>query len=148
MISLDLSSIPLKLKKENSKTFVFDEVRKKWLILTPEEHIRQLLLYYLIHTLSYPTALISVEKTIKVVGLNKRFDIVIYDRDHKPWMLVECKAPDVQITEQVLRQLLNYQSTIQSKYWVMSNGHQNYCADATDISKIKWLNDLPSFLSS
>src|SRR4051812_2305773 len=99
MLPLDFSNIQLKLRQENDKTSVFDPIRKKWLVLTPEEHVRQYMIYYLKDTMQYPAALFAVEKTIKVGNVSKRFDIVVYSRDHKPWMLVECKAPEVPVSE-------------------------------------------------
>lgn len=143
MISLDFSGITLKLKQEEKKTFVFDLVRKKWVILTAEEHVRQYLLRYLTEGMEYPTGLIAVEKKIAVGKLFKRFDIVVFDRNHKPWMLVECKEPGVDITEATLFQLLTYHSTIPCKYWLFTNGHQTYCADANDLTDIKWMQGLP-----
>lgn len=145
MITLDYSNIQLKLKQEEGKTFVWDNVRKKWIILTPEEHVRQYMLACMVDMLCYPAALLSVEKTILVGTLKKRFDIMVYNRDHKPWMLVECKAPEVPITEKTLHQLLSYNQTIQCNYWVLSNGHQIFCADATDTTNIKWLTSFPAY---
>jgi len=145
MITLDYSGIHLKLKQEDNKTFVFDPIRKRWLILTPEEHVRQYIIAYFKDGMQYPTALTSVEKRIKVGALNKRFDVVVYDRTHQPWMLVECKAPEIIISEASLNQLLNYQRTMQCRYWVLTNGHQTYCADAQNISQIDWLQSLPSY---
>jgi hypothetical protein len=145
MMQLDLSGVQLKLKQEAGKTYVFDPVRKKWLVLTPEEHVRQHLMYYLKDVLNYPLSLISVEKKIMLGSLAKRFDIVIYNREHKPWMLVECKAPEIEITNAALNQLLQYHNTLQCRYWVLSNGHQNFCADAIDVNKIKWIMQLPAY---
>ena len=145
MLTLDLSGLHLKLKQEADKTLVFDPVRKDWYILTPEEHVRQYLLQLFIESVAYPKGMISVEKKIMVGKMNKRFDIVIYDRQHQPWMLVECKAPEVLITEDTLHQLLNYQRTIQCPYWLLSNGHQAFCADAADVNHIKWLDTLPAY---
>jgi hypothetical protein len=93
----------------------------------------------------YPAALLAVEKAILVGSRTKRFDIVVYNREHKPWMLVECKAPEVPITEKTLEQLLNYQRSVQCSYWLLTNGHQTYCADACDVSNIKWLESLPVY---
>ncbi len=138
----------LKLQQDEGKTRVFDPIRKKWLILTPEEHVRQYLLQFLISKMGYPALLLSVEKTIQVGDMSKRFDVVVYDRDHKPWMLVECKNPEVPITEMTLHQLLGYQSTIQCPYWLLTNGHETYCADANDVTQIKWLGALPDFGTS
>lgn len=113
--------------------------------MTPEEHVRQYVLHYLIEGMQYPKSLISVEKQIKVGHLYKRFDIVVYNRQHQPWMLIECKAPEILISETTLFQLLNYQRTIQCNYWVLTNGHQTFCADACDINSITWLDNLPPY---
>ncbi len=145
MISLDYSNISLKLKQDEGKTKVWDPIRKKWLVLTPEEHVRQYMVAFMIATINYPAAMLSVEKLVRVGALNKRFDIVVYNRDHKPWLLVECKAPEVPVTEKTLHQLLSYQQTIQCDYWLLTNGHQTFCADATKANDIKWLASLPAY---
>jgi hypothetical protein len=145
MIVLDFSVVRLKLKQEENKTTVFDTIRKKWLVLTPEEHVRQYIIQYLTQVLHYPAGLISVEKKIMVGTMAKRFDLVVYDRVHRPWMLVECKAPEIPITETTLRQLLQYQRTIQCNYWLLTNGHQTFCANACDPMQIAWLQDLPAY---
>ena len=145
MFSLDFSNIQLKLAQKEGKTCVFDPVRKKWLILTPEEHVRQYLIGYLTTVMQYPMPMIAVEKTIKTGNLSKRFDIVVYDRNHKPWMLVECKEPNIPVSEKTLYQLLNYQSVLQCNYWLLSNGHETFCADACNTEQIKWLCDLPVY---
>ncbi len=145
MIATDFSTIQLKLRQAEGKTHIFDPIRKKWLILTPEEHVRQYMIGYLTSVLQYPVSLIAVEKTIKVGDVNKRFDIVVYSRDHKPWMLAECKAPEIPVSESTLQQLLNYQRTMQCNYWLLTNGHQTFCADACNIADIKWLTSLPVY---
>lgn len=145
MISLDFSNCVLRLRKDGDKTTIFDPVRKKWLVLTPEEHVRQYMLAYMVHDLNYPVSLIAVEKAIRVGSMTKRFDIVVYGRDHMPWMLVECKAPEVMISEATLHQLLNYQRTVQCNYWVLTNGHQVFCADACNVQDIKWLLSFPAY---
>ena len=145
MITLDFSGIHLKIKQENDKPFVFDPIRKQWVSLTPEEHVRQYVIHYMTEGMQYPKSMLSVEKKIMVGNLAKRFDIVVYNREHKPWMLVECKAPEVIISEATLYQLLNYQRTAQCNYWMLTNGHQTFCADACDIQNIKWLDSLPPY---
>ncbi len=145
MISTDLEKIKLQLRRAGDKTTVFDPIRKKWLVLTPEEHVRQYMICYLTETMLYPASLLSVEKTIQVGKLSKRFDIVVYSRDHMPWMLVECKAPEIPVSEKTLHQLLSYQGTVQCNYWMMTNGHETFCADACDIQNIKWLTSLPVY---
>jgi hypothetical protein len=145
MIQLDISDIKLQLRDSEGKTQVFDPVRKRWLILTPEEHVRQYIIQVLTQKLNYPAALLSVEKQIEVNGMVKRFDVVVYNREHKPWMLVECKAPEVMIAEATLHQLLNYQRNIQCRYWLLTNGHQTFCADSLNVEEIKWLSELPAY---
>lgn len=145
MIQVDFSGIQLQLRKADTKTQVYDPVRKKWLVLTPEEHVRQYLLQYFINTLQYPSSLIAVEKQITLGHLNKRFDIVVYNRNHDPWLLAECKAPEVPINNITLNQLLQYHNSLQCNYWLLSNGHQLFCADASDISNIRWLKQLPAY---
>jgi len=145
MLQLDFSDVKLRLKQEDSHTKVFDIIRKKWVMLTPEEQVRQYIANYFVQVMKYPAAMIAIEKKILVGRLTKRFDIIVYERNHKPWMLVECKAPDIFITEKTLEQLLNYQRTVQSLYWLLSNGHQTYCANATDIQNIEWENNLPAY---
>lgn len=145
MIAIDFTGIALKLKQEAGKTFVFDPVRKKWLVLTPEEHVRQYFIYYLKERLQYPLSLIAVEKKIMAGSMPKRFDIVVYNRNHTPWMLVECKAPEVPITEYTLNQLLQYHRAMPCNYWVLTNGHQTFCANAGAIDQITWVNELPLY---
>jgi hypothetical protein len=123
---------------------VFDPVRRKWVALTPEEHVRQYIIQHLAG-MQYPMALMAVEKGITVGRLSKRFDIVVYGRDHKPWMLVECKAPGVPVSEHTLRQLLGYHSTVQCGYWLLTNGHETFCADARNAAGIVWLQSLPAY---
>lgn len=144
-MNIDLAGVALQLKKQDGKTLVHDPVRKKWLVLTPEEHVRQCLLQYFIQVMNYPARLIAVEKSILVNGLDKRFDIVVYNRNHEPWLLAECKAPDVPVTDATLHQLLRYNNHLQCSYWLVSNGHTNFCADACNTTDIKWMDTLPGY---
>jgi len=145
MIPVNLSSVELKLKNEGGKPYVFDPLRKGWYVLTPEEHVRQYLVHYFTEVAQYPVGMMAAERRIMVGNMHKRFDIVVYDREHKPWMLVECKAPSVEITEKTLHQLLNYQRTIQCRYWCICNGRYLFCADGEKIEQIKWLTALPAY---
>lgn len=144
MISIDISNISLRTKNEQGKTYVHDPVRKKWLVLTKEEYVRQVFLHYLIQS-GYPISMLAVEKAISVGDRKKRFDIVVFDKQHLPWMLVECKEPDTDIHQNTLFQLLNYQRILQTCYWVLTNGHQTFCANATDLNKVYWMDGLPAY---
>lgn len=114
--------------------------------MTPEEHVRQRLICHFMEALNYPAGLIAIEKVLMIGGKRRRFDIVVYERNsHQPWLLVECKAPEVPITDATLQQLLQYHSQLQCRYWMMSNGHQHFCADAGDVYAIQWLTGLPAY---
>jgi hypothetical protein len=114
-----------KIKKEDNKEFIFDEVRKQWILLTPEEWVRQNFLQYLIHTQRYPASLIAVEKEMMLGDLKKRTDIIVYDKNTNPWMIVECKEMNVPLDEKVLDQVLRYHMSIPVPYLVITNG--SYC---------------------
>lgn len=140
-----LSTLNLNIKTESNTKWVWDIVRKKWIQLTPEEYVRQALIHYFVEQMNYPTGLMAVEKQIKYAGLNKRYDLILFNRNQAPWMLVECKAPEVNINQQTLHQLLQYHSQLPCPYWLMSNGIETHCADAQDIHAIQWLDHLPQF---
>jgi hypothetical protein len=122
MITVRFPEADFKLKKEGEKHYIFDRIRKTWLLLTEEEWVRQNFVAYLVKELHYPEALIALEKEILLNGLKKRFDILVYDKQHQPWMLVECKAPAVALTEDVLQQALRYTMSVPVEYIVITNG--------------------------
>lgn len=145
MIHFDTQGLDIRVRTVEGKAQVFDPARKKWVVLTPEEHVRQLLLQFLIQKMRYPVSLMAVEKQINVGAMKKRFDAVIFTPNHTPWLLAECKAPDVPITELAFQQLLNYNRVIQCRFWLVTNGHQLFCADAADPQNIFWLDSLPPY---
>lgn len=146
MLQLPLLDHQLNIQQRNGRASVFDPVRKLWVVLTPEEHVRQLLLLHLLETHAYPLSLIAVEKGLMVGTRRKRFDLVVYDRhNHQPWLLAECKAPDVTINDATLHQLLDYHNQLQCRYWLITNGHLHFCADAVHASQIHWLQALPPY---
>jgi hypothetical protein len=122
MIKINYPSYHPKIKKEEEKEFIFDETRKRWVILTPEEWVRQNFLQYLIQVKKYPASLIAIEKEIKLGDLKKRFDIVVYDKESQPWMIIECKEMKVELNKPVLDQVLRYNITMQVPYLVITNG--------------------------
>jgi hypothetical protein len=147
MIHLPLLDQSLRTRNSGNKTEVYDAVRKQWLVLTPEEHVRQLLITYLTMALNYPASLIAVERGLSFGHTTLRFDVAVYNRDtHEPWLLAECKSPDVPITDASLQQLLQYHSKLPTcRYWLLTNGHQTFCADASDKGNITWLTALPAY---
>lgn len=102
---------------------LFDPLRKKWIVLTPEEWVRQNFVQFLIQEKKYPSALVAVEKEIRLGELKKRFDILVYDTTHQPWMIVECKAAAIALTEEVLQQALRYNISVPVRYLLITNGH-------------------------
>ncbi len=125
MIKIEYPAYQPKIKQENGKELIFDEFRKRWVVLTPEEWVRQNFLQYLTQVKKYPASLIAVEKEIKLGELKKRFDIVVYDADTKPWMIIECKEMNVALNKSVLDQGLRYNISLHVPYLVITNG--SYC---------------------
>ena len=101
---------------------IFDESRRTWLKLTPEEWVRQNFMRYLVHTKKYPSSLVALEKKIMVGEMVMRFDILVFSKEHKPWMMVECKSTSVPLTEDVLGQALRYNIAMPVEYLVITNG--------------------------
>jgi hypothetical protein len=122
MIEVIYPEPDFRMKTENDREYIFDSQRKTWVILTPEEWVRQNFISYLLKVLHYPSSLIAIEKEIILNGLKKRFDILVYDEKHKPWMMVECKAPEVDLGEKVLRQVLVYNQSVPVPFLVITNG--------------------------
>ena len=127
MVTLNLPAFDYVLKKEDGKVFILDIIRKKYLVLTPEEWVRQHFIHYLITGLHYPKALIKVEGGLSFNQLQKRSDIVVFDRNGEPWMIVECKSPDQKLSQQTLRQASVYNHSLQAKYLTVTNGMIHIC---------------------
>ncbi|MCL2245788.1 MAG: type I restriction enzyme HsdR N-terminal domain-containing protein [Lentimicrobiaceae bacterium] len=113
----------LKLRTQNNVEQVFDPIRKKWVTFTEEEKVRQFFILQLINELNVPASHISVERQITVNGLTKRYDIVVY-KDAKPWMVVECKAPHIPLTQEVLDQAGRYNQTLNAEIIGVTNGRE------------------------
>lgn len=114
------------IKTDNGKELIFCIIRKKWLQITPEEWVRQNFLLYLIEVLGYSRSLIAVEKQILVGELDKRFDIVVYDKNTRPFIIVECKEMNVPLTENTMRQVLRYNISLDGVILVVTNGSFSY----------------------
>ena len=146
MYPLNLPSYDPKIKKEGGKAWVFDVIRKKYIVLTPEEWVRQHFIHHLIHDLKYPRSLFKVESGLSFNALQKRSDIVIYDRRGKPWMLVECKSPTIKLSQKAFNQIAVYNMNIGAKYLAVTNGMVHYCCEAAvPGGEAKFLNAFPVF---
>ena len=144
MIKIEYPHYPFKIKTELGKEFIFDALRKQWLRLTPEEWVRQNFVQYLLQVKQYPSTLIALEKEISLGELRKRFDIVVYNKQHTPWMMIECKEMNVSLNETVLHQLLRYNISVPVKYLVITNG--SYCIGYEKINdSLNIIEQLPAF---
>lgn len=126
MISIRYPEPAFRIKSEGGKDFIFDSFRKKWLVLTPEEWVRQNFLQYLVQELKYPESLIAVEKEFRFGEMNRRFDILVHNKSHQPWLMVECKAPEIILDQSVLEQVLRYNISIPVEYLVITNGSNGF----------------------
>jgi len=143
---LNLPSFELTLKTENNVSLIRDPIRNKWIELTPEEWVRQHIVHYFTEHLSYPRGLIQLEVQIMVGKVKKRFDIVVMDKNLTPWLIVECKAPTVQINNSVLQQAGNYNSKLKCPYLAVTNGIQHGCFQIDFINgNFKKLNHFPEY---
>jgi hypothetical protein len=146
MHKLNLPEFKYKLRKADGKVYIFDVIRKKFMLLTPEEWVRQHFVHYLLTDLNYPRALIKLEGGLRYNTLSKRSDILVFDRQGKPWMVIECKSPDQKISENILRQASVYNSTLKAKYVTISNGLLHFCSRINwQTGEIELLTSLPAF---
>jgi len=146
MRELNLPSYPFKIKKEEDLVYIFDIIRKKWIVLQPEEWVRQHVVWYLIEEKGFPASLIAVEKSLLVNKLQKRFDIVLHNNLGKPLIIVECKAPEIKIDEKTLHQALRYNSVIRAPYLLLTNGLDIYCGEINFTNaSFSYLNDIPTY---
>ncbi|MEO6220273.1 MAG: type I restriction enzyme HsdR N-terminal domain-containing protein [Ginsengibacter sp.] len=123
---------------------VFDVVRKKWLLLTPEEWVRQNMIQYLLVEKKYPASLLSVEKEIKLGELKKRCDLVVYNRDLLPWMIIECKEMNVPLSQKALEQILRYHITLPAMYLIITNGSYTFGFQKIH-NQFSEINEFPDF---
>jgi hypothetical protein len=126
MIAVNFPEPVFRMKREQDVEFIFDNIRKQWLVLNEEEWVRQNFVQYLIQVLQYPAAFIALEKEIMLGELKKRFDILVYDKDHRPWMIIECKAGAVALNDATLQQVLRYNISVPVPFLAITNGHYTF----------------------
>ncbi|MCX7744227.1 MAG: type I restriction enzyme HsdR N-terminal domain-containing protein [Flavobacteriales bacterium] len=124
---LNMPAYSFRIRQSGSLREIWDEFRKKYVALTPEEWVRQHILMYLTHELGYPSGRMGVELTLQVHGAKLRCDALVYDAQLKPLMLIECKAPEVVITNNTLMQIARYNQTADVNYLLVTNGITHYC---------------------
>jgi Type I restriction enzyme R protein N terminus (HSDR_N) len=146
MQKLNFPTFTFRFKNSENKVAIFDEIRKKFIILTPEEWVRQHVTQYLLQEKKYPKSYINVEKLIKINELTKRYDLVVFQPNGALFLLVECKAPEVKITQQTFDQIARYNLTLKAKYLMVTNGLNHYfCEMDFENEKYVFLEQLPDF---
>jgi len=144
MQELNFPKYSFRFKSNENKLYIFDPIRKKFIFLSPEEWVRQNVIQYLLIEKKYPKSLTNVEKVIKVKNRIKRYDVVIYNSDGSIFLLVECKAPNISITQETFDQIARYNSALMSEYLMITNGLEHYfCKMNFEKQCYVFLNELP-----
>lgn len=146
MLSLNLPAFDIKIDVRNGKSFIFDTIRKRYVALTPEEWVRQHFVHFLIDHKGYPQALLANEVMVKLNATTKRCDTVLYRRNLSARMIIEYKAPHVEITQPVFDQISRYNMVLKVDYLIVSNGMQHYCC-LMDYNNqtYTFLKDIPDY---
>jgi|SRR5690554_920962 len=144
MRDLNFPEFQFRFKSSENKWFIFDEIRKKHVLLTPEEWVRQHVVRFFIDIKGYPKSHINVEKIVKINGMNKRYDVVVFNPKGEIFILVECKEPNVAITQAVFDQIARYNSSLNAEYLMVTNGLKHYYCKLDYINEsYQFLADLP-----
>lgn len=147
MQPLNLPTYNFRIKSSENKLAIFDIVRKKYVVLTPEEWVRQHLIHYLIEEKNYPISLIAVEKKVTINKLTKRTDILIFNSVGLPEIIVECKAPSIKINQDTFDQIALYNLKLEAKYLIVSNGLDHFfCSMDSKNECYLFLENIPNYL--
>ena len=148
MQQLDFPRYEFRFKSSENKISVFDEIRKKFVILTPEEWVRQHVIQFLIQDKKYPKSHINVEKEIKVNNTSKRYDVVVFNRDGSIFLIVECKAPSIVISQETFDQIARYNLSLKADFLMVTNGLKHYyCQMDFENEKYIFLHEIPEYQS-
>lgn len=149
MQKLNFPDYTFRFKNSENKVAIFDEIRKKFIVLTPEEWVRQHVVKYILEQKGYPKSHVNVEKIIKINGLTKRYDVVIFQPDGSIFLLVECKAPGITISQNTFDQIARYNMSLNAVHLMVTNGLNHYfCQMDYEQEKYFFLQDLPEYKSS
>ncbi|RIV41896.1 type I restriction enzyme HsdR N-terminal domain-containing protein [Flagellimonas pelagia] len=146
MQPLNFPKYSFRIKNSQNRQYIFDGIRKKFVVLQPEEWVRQHLLHFLIFTKNFPKSLVNVEKQLKVNSLKKRYDVVVFNPDGSIFLLVECKAPEIKIDQSTFDQIARYNYQLKANYLLVTNGLEHYCCEMDhEHEKYRFLEDIPDF---
>ena len=147
MIDLCFPNYEFRIKNRHNKKYIFDQIRKKFVLLTSEEWVRQNCIMFLINDKKIPKGLINVEKKIKINSLTKRYDIIVYKSNGSVFLLVECKSPDIIINQKTFNQIAIYNYEVVSDFLMVTNGIQNYyCSIDYSNQCYKFVKDFPKYI--
>ncbi len=147
MQQLNFPAYPFRFKNRENKVYIFDQIRKKFIQLQPEEWVRQHVVSFLISEKKYPKSLINVEKELIINTLKKRYDVLVYHTDGSIALIVECKAPSVKITQTTFDQIARYNLTVKAKFLMVTNGIDHYfCKMDYEQEKYIFLKDIPAYM--
>jgi len=143
---LNFPTYSFRFKNSENKISIFDEIRKKFILLQPEEWVRQHCVQYLIQNKKYPKSLINVEKELKINNLKKRYDIIIYNTDGSIHLIVECKSPKITVNQNTFDQIARYNLTLNADYLMVTNGiNHYYCKMDYEKKRYEFLKDIPHY---
>ena len=146
MQKLNFNDYSFRFKNSENKVSIFDEIRKKFILLTPEEWVRVHVIRFLIEEKDYPKSYINVEKVVIINGMNKRYDIVVFNKDGSIFLLIECKAPEITIDQKTFDQIARYNMILKANYLMVTNGLNHYfCEMDFENEKYSFLKELPDF---
>jgi hypothetical protein len=144
--ALNFPKFSFRFKNSENKISIFDQIRKKFVILQPEEWVRQNCVHYLIEEKKYPKSLINVEKELIINTLKKRYDIVVYNNDGSIHLIVECKAPKININQDTFDQIACYNLELNATYLMVTNGlNHYYCQMDFENKRFQFLEDIPAY---
>lgn len=146
MQPLNFPAYAFRFKNSENKVAIFDEIRKKFVVLTPEEWVRQHVVRYMLEDRKFPKSLVNVEKMLTLNGLTKRYDVVVFNTDGSIRILVECKAPQIKISQDTFDQIARYNLTLKADFMMVTNGHNHYfCSMDFENSRYAFLPELPLY---
>lgn len=146
MQNLNFSTYNFRFKNSENKVSIFDTIRKKFVVLQPEEWVRQHCIQFLIQEKGYPESLINIEKELTINALKKRYDIVVFNPDGSIHLIVECKAPKIKITQSTFDQIARYNLKLNATYLMVTNGlNHYYCQMDFNDERYRFLKDIPEY---
>lgn len=146
MLQLNLPEYNFRIKKHNEKLLIFDTQRKRYVALTPEEWVRQHFIRFLIEVKAFPAALLAVEKQVNMNGMKKRCDAILYNKDAKPILIIELKAPNVSISQATFDQVAVYNAKLKVDFFMISNGIEHFCCKVNvETARYEFFPEIPEF---